>query len=352
MQFKTTYLIVLLFVFSSISAQDTTQTNILKWAEVMPKFPGGDKALIQYLATNIFYPVEARLKEIQGKVIVGFYIDKEGNVKGSNIVKSLGGGCDEEALRVVNSLPKWIPGMHNGEPVNVSYHFPVTFKIEYREEDSETSTYPGGTNALLKFLADNLQYPNEAREAGKQGVVKVQFYIDIDGSIQDLKVISDQVGSGCAEEALRIIRLMPNWIPGTKNGNPIKVPYTVPITFKLDDNTKIKDNTKIEVNYENETIQTTLPQFPGGNIKLMKFLGKELFYPEEARNKGLEGKVIISFDVDIDGTILNPKIIKDAIGAGCGEEALRVVNLMPKWIPGTKNGTPTKSSYTLPINFK
>lgn len=239
MQFKTTYLIVLLFVFSSISAQDTTQTNILKWAEVMPKFPGGDKALIQYLATNIFYPVEARLKEIQGKVIVGFYIDKEGNVKGSNIVKSLGGGCDEEALRVVNSLPKWIPGMHNGEPVNVSYHFPVTFKLIVEKIASDTlkipeimPSFPDGLAALSNFIDKNLSYPIQALEKNIKGKVIATFIVDTEGHIQAPKIIKG-IGGGCEEEVLRVLSIMPQWIPGKDKGVPVNTYFTLPVTFKM-----------------------------------------------------------------------------------------------------------------------
>lgn len=96
----------------------------------------------------------------------------------------------------------------------------------------------------------------------------------------------------------------------------------------------------------------TMPTYPGGIPNLFVFLAKRINYPKAAAEKGLEGKVIVKFIIDTDGTVKDPVVIKDNVGGGCAEEALRVVRMMPKWIPGTQKGQPVKVYYTMPIIFK
>lgn len=95
-----------------------------------------------------------------------------------------------------------------------------------------------------------------------------------------------------------------------------------------------------------------MPSYPGGVPELMKFLQKNIRYPSLARENGLEGKVIVKFYVDTDGTVREPAILKDGVGGGCGDEAIRVVKSMPKWTPGSQRGKPVKVFYTLPVTFK
>ena len=97
--------------------------------EVAPEFPGGQKAFAKFLGSNIRYPVAARESNIQGKVYIGFVVEKTGELSDLKIVKGIGGGCDEEALRVLKTSPAWKPGMAEGKPVRTSYIFPVTFQI-------------------------------------------------------------------------------------------------------------------------------------------------------------------------------------------------------------------------------
>ena len=100
-------------------------------AEIMPAFPdGGVPALMHFLQKNIRYPIEAAEKGLEGKVIVKFYLDTDGSVKDPVVIKDgVGGGCADEAIRVVKSMPKWTPGFQKGKPVKVYYTLPVTFKI-------------------------------------------------------------------------------------------------------------------------------------------------------------------------------------------------------------------------------
>lgn len=97
--------------------------------EQMPEYPGGDAKKNEYLAKNIVYPEYATKKGIQGTVYVSFIIATDGSVSNVKLLRGIGGGCDEEALRVVREMPKWIPGRQNGEAVRVLYNMPVYFKL-------------------------------------------------------------------------------------------------------------------------------------------------------------------------------------------------------------------------------
>lgn len=101
--------------------------------EQMPQFPGGPAALVQFLSENIKYPEEAYKNGIQGRVIVTFVVNKDGSISDAKVVKSVDSQLDEEALRVAYSMPNWIPGRQNGEPVNVKYTVPITFKLQGNE---------------------------------------------------------------------------------------------------------------------------------------------------------------------------------------------------------------------------
>jgi protein TonB len=98
-------------------------------AEEMPLFPGGDNERMKFLAQNIQYPQQASELAIQGTVYIQFVVDSKGNITDVKIMRGIGGGCDEEALRVVKIMPKWHPGKQNGKTVRVLYTMPVTFKI-------------------------------------------------------------------------------------------------------------------------------------------------------------------------------------------------------------------------------
>ena len=96
----------------------------------MPEFPGGVGARMQYLAKNVKYPVEAQRKGQQGNVVVKFTVEKDGSITNSRVVRSISPLLDAEALRVINAMPKWIPGRHHGKAVSVGYVLPVSFVLQ------------------------------------------------------------------------------------------------------------------------------------------------------------------------------------------------------------------------------
>jgi len=104
--------------------------EVFKSVEQMPQFPGGEGALIKYLSSHINYPPMAAENDIQGRVVVAFVVDKTGKVGEVNVVRSVDKDLDREAVRVCKSLPKFVPGRQNGQPVSVWFTLPVTFKLQ------------------------------------------------------------------------------------------------------------------------------------------------------------------------------------------------------------------------------
>lgn len=102
--------------------------RIYEVVEQMPSFPGGQGALMQYLANNIKYPVVAQENGVQGRVVVSFVVERDGSITDVQVVRSVDPSLDHEAQRVVRSMPKWIPGKQNGKAVRVKYNVPVSFQ--------------------------------------------------------------------------------------------------------------------------------------------------------------------------------------------------------------------------------
>ena len=117
------------YVAPEVVEEDVVEQEIFQIVEEMPSYPGGERALLEYVAKNIKYPQIARETGIQGRVFVGFVVEPDGSVSNVKILRGIGGGCDEEAMRVIKSLAKWKPGKQRGKAVRVSYQIPVVFKL-------------------------------------------------------------------------------------------------------------------------------------------------------------------------------------------------------------------------------
>lgn len=106
------------------------QGEVFNEVDEMPEYPGGTEELYKYLGSNITYPEQAKNDGIQGRVFVTFVVERDGSITNAQVLRGIGGGCDEEALRVVNAMPKWTPGKKEGEVVRVQYNLPVIFKLQ------------------------------------------------------------------------------------------------------------------------------------------------------------------------------------------------------------------------------
>ena len=278
MQNKLFYLLLLMFFLSqNVWCQDVNrsgadsksinldETKVYDIVEQMPSFKGGDAALMEWLSRNIKYPVMAEENGIQGRVVATFVVERDGSITNVKIVKSVESSLDNEAVRVLMSMPKWIPGKQSGQDVRVRYTVPVTFRLVEEKKTGRDSLvvnelvvpavpeggaeakmydvveqmpqFPGGPAELMKFLGQNVRYPEEAHKNNIQGRVIVTFIVEKDGSISQAHV-AKSVDPLLDAEALRVVNSMPNWIPGRQNGEPVRVKYTVPITFKLQGDAK------------------------------------------------------------------------------------------------------------------
>jgi periplasmic protein TonB len=110
--------------------ESAEEVQIFMVVESMPEFPGGEAALYKYLAENIKYPLMAKESGIQGRVFVTFVVERDGSVTDVRVLRGIGGGCDEEAIRVVEGMPKWTPGKQRGKSVRVQYNLPVKFTLQ------------------------------------------------------------------------------------------------------------------------------------------------------------------------------------------------------------------------------
>ena len=116
--------------FEAKAKPKNDQTVNMACVEQKATFPGGDAALYKWLSTQINYPADAAEAGITGRVIVSFVIEKDGSISNARVVRSIHPSLDAEAIRIVKTMPKWIPGKNNGQPVRVEYTLPISFKLQ------------------------------------------------------------------------------------------------------------------------------------------------------------------------------------------------------------------------------
>jgi protein TonB len=118
------------FAPAEIEEEEIVEAEIFKVVEVMPEFPGGAAKMMEYIQKNMKYPMMARESDIQGRVFVNFVVEPDGSISNVAVIRGIGGGCDEEAVRVVESMPKWNPGKQRGTAVRCAFTVPIIFKLQ------------------------------------------------------------------------------------------------------------------------------------------------------------------------------------------------------------------------------
>jgi protein TonB len=112
-----------------IQLTEPVQPEVFTGVEEMPQFPGGEQALYAYIKKELKYPQMAKENETQGTVYVTFVVQADGTITNPKVIRGIGGGCDEEAIRIVKGMPQWTPGKQGGKPVRVQYNLPIRFKL-------------------------------------------------------------------------------------------------------------------------------------------------------------------------------------------------------------------------------
>lgn len=227
----------------------------------------------------------------------------------------------------------------------------------------------GGMPALMEYLSKNIKYPEAAMKKGIQGRGIVQFVVEKDGSITNVKILRG-VDPELDKEAVRVVSAMPKWKPGTQRGEAVRVRFTVPVMFRLTED-KIpvkyapienKINELVVVGYAPEgttvpeegtifEVVEQMPEYPGGMPAMMEFISKNIKYPAAAQQAKIQGRVTIQFIVNTAGNIINPRVLRSADPL-LDAEAIRLTTIMPKWKPGMQRGQAVNVKYTVPIMFR
>ncbi|WP_264553719.1 energy transducer TonB [Flavobacterium sp. N2038] len=228
------------------------KTEEIPTIDTKPEFPGGPEALHNdFLKKNYKMPNVSNLK---GKVYVAFMVEQNGTLSNIKVLRDIGHGTGEEAIRVLKISPKWIPAKKNGKPVRWQYSFPINVTgneppnavklynstqsssvIPVIEEENQVYNtagievrpeFPGGQEALEHFLKDNYKKPQN----DLKGKVYATFIIEKDGSLSDIKILRD-IGFGTGAEAIRVLKNSPKWTPGKQNNKVVRVLYSMPIVI-------------------------------------------------------------------------------------------------------------------------
>ena len=222
-----------------------------------------EEKLKKYLDANLKYPVIAREKGVEGTVFIKLRVDRNGRVFDPRIIRDIGDGCGEEALRVINKMndnePMWTAGMQRGKKVLVEMNIPIRFSLEPETEKpvevkpfEVVETMPTindcknfKTNKerekctnriLLEYLYENIKYPDAAVDNDTEGEVLIEWTISKTGAIENIRALSN-VGDGCEEEVMRLIKEMEQngfkWNAGTQRGKNVYVRYKMPVRFGI-----------------------------------------------------------------------------------------------------------------------
>lgn len=206
--------------------------------------------------------------------------------------------------------------------------------------------FPGGDAALINFLNANIVYPQQAAQDKVEGKVVVQFTVKKTGKIDNVKVLRS-VRKDLDDEAVRVVKMMPDFIPAKQDGEVTDMPYTIPVSFKLFDEMEpltVSEGSDVPDGFEP-------PMFPGGERALMEFLKENVKYPPMAAKRKTQGRVVMTFVVDKTGKVTEIKVAK-SVDIYLDTEAIRVCKLLPDFIPARQNGEPVSVWFTLPITFR
>ncbi|MCC2548389.1 energy transducer TonB [Hymenobacter sp. BT175] len=222
-------------------------------AVAKPAVPvGGVEAYGKYLADNQQYPTAALRAGKQGTVPVTFVVEKNGGISNVAVVTPVDPALDAEAVRLIKGGPKWTPAEHKGGKVRQRVTVPISFEIP-KEAGSTATAAPsatgdapvtqtvapdeparpvGGTDAFFAWIQDHMKYPPMARQKKIEGRVTMEFIVQKDGSLTDIKALN-KLGGGCEEEAVRLIKAAPKWTPARYKGQPMKQKMVLPVLFQL-----------------------------------------------------------------------------------------------------------------------
>jgi len=243
-----------------------------------PARPYSEQKLLQdFLCSEVAYPERALQQEIEGKVVIAFIVEKDGNVSQARVKEKIDPELDVEALRLFNFL-LWEPAVSFGQPVASENEFPFDFNIKKYKKHCKTrdyvvSDYPfkpiDTTNIVYEysktekkpypvfnekgmrletFIAKNIKYPETAYRQNLSGKVSLWYVVELQGRVSNIKVLAP-VGGGCTQEAIRLLQSI-RWMPGIKNNAAVRTSMTIDIEFKLPESSDMNmfENSQMDSN--------------------------------------------------------------------------------------------------------
>jgi TonB family protein len=418
-------ILLTLVVFAvSIEAQQVRDKEIIPFAKVeeKPLFQSKDAGeFVKWIYSKLNYPKEAQEKNIQGVVRIGFTINEDGSLSDMKSLQKVDPLLENAVIEIIKQSPKWTPGKHKNTAVKVTYQVPVVFKLNeenaakyttatcdaqgakdtvkkvymqnFVPERSKIVLADDGTEIVpfpeveekplfqdkeahefIKWIYDKLQgnYPKEAIEKNIQGVVRIEFTINEDGSLSDIKSLQ-KVDPILENAVTEIIKQSPKWTPGKHKSKVVKVTYQVPVVFKLTKENAAKNITNEEitiVSFDNQELERT---FANDEIEVIPFAiveEKPMFqnkeasefikwiydklkgnYPKEAMEKNIQGVVRVAFIINEDGSLSNIKYLRK-VDPILKNAVTEIIKQSPKWTPGKHKNTAVKVTYQVPIVFK
>lgn len=198
------------------------------------------------------------------------------------------------------------------------------------------------------WVFDQIKYPEEAYKIGAQGRVTLQFVISRKGDIKDVKVVKSSGNELLDNEAMRVVSMSPAWTPGKVEGKPVDVLFTFPVVFQLEgEETEAAGEAVAFSEVEQK------PTFMGNEpVQFTKWVFGQLKYPEEAKEKQIQGRVTLQFTIAKDGKVKDINVARSSGSKILDDEAVRIVSMSPQWEPGKHQGEPVDVRFTFPLVFK
>ena len=398
----------MLQVFSDTIKPIVTDNKTFDRVEIEPSFPGGAPLWRKYLERNLDASVPVKKKAPDGAytVVVQFIVDKEGKISDAKPMTKHGYGMEEEGVRIIKAGPNWTPAVQNGRIVKAYRKQPITFVVGKGDKNfpSNVSTtgnelnevvvtgfsstaktdniifdmvetppqFPGGALKWRQYLERNLDATAPIKKKAQDGTytVVVQFIVDKEGNISDVKGLTNHE-YGMEEEAIRVIKKGPQWLPAIQNGQPVRAYKRQAITFILRNGGKnFPSNVASPDNEYNEVVVTgfsstaktdniifdkveTSPHFPGGDTAWRRYLQRNInaLVPVDSGAPAGTYKVIVQFIVHENGQISDIKSTTKH-GFGMEKEAIRIIEDGPGWIPAMQNGHVVRAYVQQPITFQ
>jgi TonB family protein len=376
-----------------ISPEASAQTSasaeqVYSYVEQMPAFEGGDTELMNFLASNMQYPQDARAAGVEGLVVLSMIIETNGSITSIDTVKGLSESTDAEAKRLAAlTAGKWSIGRHRGKAIRVKYTLPVRFSLAADGSPAVLHKMPqfkGGQEAMVRTLYAQLEMPAAARKENVNARVDVKFTIEKDGSVSNVAIagtkLKRSVGAGADMDYMdastfklqdmsvlaqlteaatgAIKRTSGMWESGLQGGKPVVAEVSLPVLLSGAGKPDIRQQLEtMQLTYqpdaydkktiykENEVdVSAALKDGP-----VYKFLAENLRYPE---GSDFTGRIKIFYIVQLDGSIIGPITSREEEQKEVAAEIKRVFKLAEgKWVPAQKNTQPVAASQEITVEF-